>query len=136
MLTFPRAVIDDLITHALEENPNECCGVIAGVDSTAVRGYRITNTAKSAFRYLMDPQEFLNADRDAERRGRGLSVFYHSHTHSSPYPSPTDVRMALESGWLDPFYLLVSLEDKQVPEVRLYRISPQGNILERDFTVA
>ena len=136
MLTFPRAVIDDLITHALEENPNECCGVIAGVDSTAVRGYRITNTAKSAFRYLMDPQEFLNADRDAERRGLGLIVFYHSHTHSSPYPSPTDVRMALESGWLDPFYLLVSLEDKQVPEVRLYRISPQGNILERDFTVA
>ena len=135
MLTFPRAVIDDLITHALAENPNECCGVIAGVDSTAVRGYRITNTAKSPFRYLMDPQEFLNAYRDAETQGLSLIVFYHSHTHSSPYPSSTDVRMALESGWLDPYYLLVSLQDEEAPEVRLYRISPDGNILERDFRI-
>lgn len=135
MLTFPRAVIDDLITHALAENPNECCGVIAGVDFTAVRGYRITNTAKSPFRYLMDPQEFLNADRDAEMQGLSLIVFYHSHTHSSPYPSSTDVRMALESGWLDPYYLLVSLQDEQEPEVRLYRIAPDGGILERDFRI-
>ena len=135
MLTFPRTVIDDLIAHALAENPNECCGVIAGVDSTAVRGYRITNTAKSPFRYLMDPQEFLNADRDAEMQGLSLIVFYHSHTRSSPYPSTTDVRMALESGWLDPYYLLVSLQDEQEPEVRLYRIAPDGNILERDFRI-
>lgn len=135
MLTFSRAVIDDLIAHARAESPNECCGVIAGDHTQAVRGYRITNTAKSPYRYLMDPQEFLNADRDAESRGLSLIVFYHSHTHTAAYPSPTDVRMALESGWLDPYYMLVSLEDEQAPKIRLYRISPEGGIIEREFTV-
>ena len=124
-----------MIAHALFEDPNECCGVIAGIDSTAERIYRVTNTAKSPFRYLMDPQEFLIADKDAESKGYSLMSFYHSHTHSPAYPSQTDIRMALESGWLDPYYMLVSLEKKSDPDVRLYRITPDGVILEKDFKV-
>lgn len=124
-----------MIAHARVEDPNECCGVIAGVEGNAGRGYRITNTAASPFRYLMDPQEFLNADKDAESRDMSLVAFYHSHTHSAPYPSDTDVRMALESGWLDPFYILVSLENKDDPEVRLYTITPEGEIVEAEFRV-
>ncbi len=135
MLDVPQPLIDDMIAHARAEDPNECCGVIAGVDGAAGRGYRITNTAASPFRYLMDPQEFLNADKDAESRDMSLVAFYHSHTHSAPYPSDTDVRMALESGWLDPFYILVSLENKDDPEVRLYTITPEGEIVEAELRV-
>ena len=29
MLTLPRAFIDEMIAHALEDAPNECCGIIA-----------------------------------------------------------------------------------------------------------
>ena len=135
MLTISSGVIDDMVEHALAEDPNECCGLIAGSDSTAERGYRITNTAKSPFRYLMDPQEFLNADRDAEGRGLSLVAFYHSHTHSAAYPSDTDVRMAVESGWLDPYYVLVSLannekggSDEARPDARMFRITEDGRI--------
>ena len=135
MLDVPQPLIDDMIAHARAEDPNECCGVIAGVDGTAGRGYRITNTAASPFRYLMDPQEFLNADKDVESRDMSLVAFYHSHTNSAPYPSDTDVRMALESGWLDPFYILVSLEDKEKPQVRLYTITPEGEIVEAELRV-
>ncbi len=135
MLKIPREVVDDMIAHARAEDPNECCGLIAGKDSDAERGYRITNTARSPFRYLMDPQEFLDADKDAESRGLSLVAFYHSHTHSAPYPSQTDVRMAMESGWLDPFYILVSLENNESPEVLLYRITPEGEIVEAELRV-
>ena len=136
-----------MVAHARAEDPNECCGLIAGNDPDAVagtddlkgtaaeRGYRITNTAKSPFRYLMDPQEFLDADKDAEGRGLSLVAFYHSHTHSAPYPSQTDVRMAVESGWLDPYYILVSLENKEDPEVRLYTITGEGEIVEAELRI-
>jgi [CysO sulfur-carrier protein]-S-L-cysteine hydrolase len=125
-----------MVAHARAEDPNECCGLIAGNDSNAERGYRITNTAKSPFRYLMDPQEFLDADKDAEGHGLSLVAFYHSHTHSAPYPSQTDVRMAVESGWLDPYYILVSLENKENPEVRLYTITGEGEIIEAELRIA
>ena len=135
MLDVPQPLIDDMIAHARAEDPNECCGVIAGVDGTAGRGYRITNTAASPFRYLMDPQEFLNADKDVESRDMSLVAFYHSHTNSAPYPSDTDVRMALESGWLDPFYILVSLEDKEAPTLRAFRITESGEVEEDELRI-
>jgi proteasome lid subunit RPN8/RPN11 len=135
LLDVAQPLIDDMIAHARAEDPNECCGVIAGADGTAGHGYRITNTAASPFRYLMDPQEFLDADKDAEGRDMSLVAFYHSHTRSAPYPSDTDVRMALESGWLDPFYILVSLENKDDPQVRLYTITPEGEIVESELRV-
>ena len=32
MLTLPKAFIDEMIAHAREDAPNECCGIIAGHD--------------------------------------------------------------------------------------------------------
>ena len=119
----------------MEEDPNECCGVLAGKDGSVSHLYRITNTAQSPYRYLMDPQEFLNADRDAESKGLEFLAFYHSHTHSPAYPSQTDVRMALESGWLDIDYVLVSLENRTSPEIATFHIGDDGAIEERDFEI-
>ncbi|MCX8214117.1 MAG: M67 family metallopeptidase, partial [SAR202 cluster bacterium] len=92
--------------------------------------YRITNTTKSPYTYLMDPQEHLNADLDTERKGMEFVAFYHSHTHSPPNLSDTDVRMALQSGYLEVHYVLVSLENKAAPLIRAYRIDELGNINE------
>ena len=135
LLSIEKRFVDEMIAHSLEEDPNECCGALAGAGATAARLYRITNTAKSPYRYLMDPQEFLTADRDAESNGWEMIAFYHSHTHSAAYPSQTDVRMALESGWLDIYYLLVSLENKASPSVRAFRIQDSGDIREEEFEV-
>ena len=122
-----------MIAHSLEEDPNECCGILSGVDSRVHRLYRVTNTAKSPYRYLMDPQEFYNADRDTESNGWELQAFYHSHTHSPAYPSTTDVKMALQSGYLMVYYVLVSLEDKASPQIRMFRIDEAGEIKESDY---
>jgi proteasome lid subunit RPN8/RPN11 len=83
----------------------------------------------------MDPQEFLNADLDSERNGSEFVAFYHSHTHSPAYPSQTDVRMALQSGYLDVYYVLVSLENKAMPEIRAYRIDDEGAITEQELQI-
>ena len=132
-MQIPKQYADEMVAHSLEEDPNECCGILSGADSRVQKLYRITNTAKSPYRYLMDPQEFLNADRDSESSGWEFQAFYHSHTHSPAYPSTTDVRMALQSGYLMVYYVLVSLEDKASPQMRMFQIDEAGEIEEVDF---
>ena len=136
VLRIEKRLVDEMIAHSREEDPDECCGILSGADGSAGHLYRITNTAKSPYRYLMDPQEFLDADKDSERNGWEMLAFYHSHTHSPAYPSQTDVRMALESGGLDVYYVLVSLENKTSPTVRAFHISDTGEIQQEEFDVA
>ena len=133
MLKIAKEHAAEMIAHALEEDPNECCGVLSGKDGLVSHLYRITNIARSPYRYHMDPQEQLNAMQDSERNGWDILAFYHSHTHSRAYPSQTDVRMALESGWLDVYYVLVSLEVRSNPQIRAFHIGETGDILEQEF---
>ena len=83
----------------------------------------------------MDPQEFLKADLDTEQNGMDFLAFYHSHTHSPAYPSVTDVRMALQSGYLDVFYILISLEDHSDPQIRAFFINETGEISEQQIEI-
>lgn len=137
MLTIEKRISDEMIAHSQQEDPNECCGILAGEPDAPRKLYRISNTVASPVRYLMDPQEQLQAMLDAERNSWDIVAFYHSHTHSPAYPSPTDVRMAQQSGWLgdDVYYILVSLEDKANPRVRAYRILESGEIVHRPIAV-
>ena len=48
----------------------------------------------------------LAAMRGAEARGDEIVGVWHSHTHTDAYPSATDVRQAVEPGWI---YVIVSL---------------------------
>ena len=130
MLRIEKRYADEMISHATEEDPNECCGILAGSDGAVDQLYRITNVVSSPVRYQMDPQEQLNAMLDSERNGWELLAFYHSHTHSPAYPSATDVRMALQSGWLDIYYVLVSLEDRATPQIRAFHIDEGGEVEE------
>ena len=135
MLVIPKTYVDGMISHSLEEDPNECCGILAGVDGRVAHLYHITNLVRSPNRYLMDPQQQLDAMLDSERRNWGFLAFYHSHTHSPAYPSSTDVRMALQSGYHEVYYILVSLEDKLVPKVRAFLIDETGVVAEEYFKV-
>ena len=135
MLRLQKRFAEEIIAHALEEDPNECCGIMAGTDEQVLELYRITNTQKSPYRYLMDPIEQLNADRDAESRGWEFLAFYHSHTHSPAYPSATDVKMATQSGWLNVYYILISLMDKANPAIRAFGISEDGQITEHELQI-
>ena len=136
MFRIERRYADEMIAHSVLEDPNECCGILAGDGQGVQRRYRIINTGKSPYSYVMDPQEQLDAMLESEREGWEFLAFYHSHTHSAAYPSTTDVRMALQSGWLDPYYVLVSLENKGAPEIRAFRIDESGAIDEEEVQFA
>ena len=131
MLELDKGYINDMVTHALEEDPNECCGILAGPQSKVVKLYRITNTEHSPYRYNMDPRELFLAYRDIENNGWELLAIYHSHTHSPAYPSATDVRLA---SWADALYILVSLIDHENPVVRAFQIA-DGTIAEQELLI-
>ena len=135
MLHIKRAFAEEIVTHALEDDPNECCGILSGADRIVTNLYRITNTSASPFRYQMDPREQYQADLDSEKSGWEILAFYHSHTHSEAYPSPTDIRLALESGWLNVTYVLVSLEHHNSPEIKGFHITKSGEVVEEDLHI-
>ena len=127
MLPLGDDVREQMIDHALEQFPKECCGMLAGVDGKPVKVVRATNSEDSEFRYRVDDRELLRFLRDCDDNGWDFLAVYHSHTRSEAYPSPTDVRLA--SNWPDPYYVLVSLEDHANPVVRAFRIT-DGEISE------
>jgi len=132
MLTLPRAFIDEMIAHALEDAPNECCGIIAGQDGRAVKLFRAQNAEASPYRYNVDPQELFRIHRECDDNGWEFIVIYHSHTASEAYPSTTDVRLAF---WPEAYYVLVSLMDGEKPVVRAFRIE-DGRVREEEISVA
>ena len=132
MLTLPQDYVDEMIAHAKEDVPNECCGIIAGKDGAATKLYRAINAEASPFRYSVDPKDLLRIYRDLDSNGWDVFVIYHSHTHTEAYPSKTDVLLA---AWEDALYVIVSLEDDDKPVVRAFRIQ-DGEVTEEELEVA
>jgi len=119
MLELPKSFIEEIIAHAREEAPNECCGIIAAKDGRAVKLFRARNAEASPYRYSVDPKDLFRIYRECEENGWEFLAIYHSHTASEAYPSPTDVRLAF---WPEAYYILVSLQDAANPVVRAFRI--------------
>jgi proteasome lid subunit RPN8/RPN11 len=119
MLHIEKQYAQEIIAHALEDDPNECCGILGGKDGRIQAVYRMTNVEASPFRYTMDPVEQLNVYRELGLKGWETIAVYHSHTHSPAYPSPTDVRLAT---WPEECYILVTLMDRENPAIRAFHI--------------
>jgi [CysO sulfur-carrier protein]-S-L-cysteine hydrolase len=108
-----------MVSHAREDLPNECCGLIGGVDGKAQTVYRARNAFASPFSYRVDPQDqYRIIEKEMRDRGEELIAIYHSHTKSPAYPSQTDLNEA--ASWPEQAYLIVSLQDRDSPEVKAF----------------
>jgi [CysO sulfur-carrier protein]-S-L-cysteine hydrolase len=121
-LAIPQQILDDLIAHARELAPYECCGFLAGNGNTVSRQYRIRNVVsldgaseaaafdeaklrhlarlspeeRAEIAFIMDAQEMFQAVKDMRKNGLTLQVVYHSHPHDPARPSVTDIKIANE----------------------------------------
>ena len=130
-ITIRGAQIAEIIAHALEADPEECCGILLGNDGVVASSRRVANVHdERATRYTMDPLELVHAEREAESRGEEFVAFYHSHPHSPARPSETDIDNAVESEWTDPYYVVVSLAEKTRPVVRAFQIAGDRQVRE------
>jgi proteasome lid subunit RPN8/RPN11 len=136
-------MIQQLVDHARQEDPNEACGVIIG-DSYGADGGRplrfmaTRNKAASPYLYEIHPDDLLRLTIETDDADEVFWAIVHSHTHTPARPSPTDIRQAL---YPDALYILVSLSPDEsdpssgTPSVRAWRIR-DGEVHEVELAVA
>lgn len=127
-------LLDQVVTHALHDAPDECCGVIALKDGTAVAVYELENVLQGPkpLGFEIAGRDLLRLLDELEDAGHDLGVIYHSHPRSAPYPSQTDVNFA--AGWPGVEWLIVGTAGPD-PEVRSYLIDG-GEITDVPVIVA
>ena len=119
-MQIARQLTDEIVAHARDEAPNECCGMVAGSDGRATRVFRARNAEASPMRYTIHPQDQIRIMTEIDENGEELVAIYHSHTKTPPVPSQTDINLA--ENWPDPVYLICSLADPHEPELRGFEI--------------
>ena len=124
-------MIDEMVAHAREEAPNECCGLVASSNGDAVRVYRAANAEHSPVKYVVDPRDQIRIQNDIDRNGWDLGAIYHSHTRTEPFPSQTDINLA--RNWPDPLYVIVGVAGDDA-DVRAFRIV-DGTVTETELDV-
>jgi [CysO sulfur-carrier protein]-S-L-cysteine hydrolase len=132
-LKFSQEQIDEMVAHAREDLPNECCGLIGGADGKAQTLYRARNAFASPFSYRVDPgDQYRIIEKEMRERGEELVAIYHSHTKSPAYPSQTDLNEAIS--WPEQVYLIVSLQDREAPDVKAFWLK-NGEIADVELVV-
>jgi [CysO sulfur-carrier protein]-S-L-cysteine hydrolase len=126
-MRLTRAQRDDLLAHAREEAPNECCGYLPLRDGAVEGVHRAENVRRSPYGYELDHKSLFAAN-ELEDDGYAVAV-YHSHPRSPAEPSQTDINLALYPNWL---YVIVSPVDE--PTVRAWRID-DGQVSEEEVEV-
>ena len=121
-LQIPQQILDEMIAHARELAPHECCGLLGGTGNVVSKIYRIKNIVamegaqnlssfdpakvahlerlspeeRAEIAFVMDMQDFSAAKKDMRNQGLDLQVVYHSHPHDPARPSVTDIKIATD----------------------------------------
>ncbi len=131
MIELTRAQVDEIVAHAGEDFPNECCGLLFGTAPRAERLMRMENIEHSPLNYRVDGKALFEAFDAMDRIGFDLVGIYHSHTHSPAQPSRTDISLA---GYPDAHYLIVSLANRERPDLRAFTIV-NGTVAEQEVVI-
>ena len=127
-MIIPQNIIEELISQASRELPDESCGYLLGTGDTVSENYPMENIDHSAEHFSFAPREQFAALRYA--RGKGLKILanWHSHPASPSRPSQEDLRLAV-----DPTirYAILSLLDGK-PNLNSFRIL-KGEVVDKEI---
>jgi proteasome lid subunit RPN8/RPN11 len=122
MILLSTSQLEEILAHACQAQPSECCGLVGGADDGRTQSiYRLKNTAPNPeVAYEAAPEELFAAQRLMREREEQLLAIYHSHPRAIiPSPSETDVRLAY---YPSATYLIVGLAGSN-PVVKAFQIS-------------
>jgi proteasome lid subunit RPN8/RPN11 len=112
------AVRTEIVAHAREDAPRECCGLLVGHGSLVDECVRSPNVDSNPNRYEIDARVHVAANRRLRGTGRAVVGAYHSHPHSPAWPSASDLAEAYYAEFI---WFIVSLASE--PEtLRAFRL--------------
>lgn len=129
MIRLPKELADEMVRHAREEYPRECCGMLAGKDTAIFKLFKIKNIAQRMDEYELDPLEQVNAFEEIDRLSLKLLGVYHSHPNHPCYPSELDISQAF---YPDTLFFIISLLDSQQSQIRSFKMHA-GKVIEEEI---
>ena len=127
-MDISKADWDELVAHARDDAPNECCGYARAREGRVEEVFRSENLRASPYGYEIDPKALLAAN-DMDDDGHGVAI-YHSHPRSPAKPSQTDINLAF---YPEALYVIVGVAGEE-PDVRAFRIV-EGEVSEQPLEV-
>lgn len=105
---IPGRILNEMCAHALETQPEECCGLIIGGGAERYqRLIRCRNEMTQRHQkdpiahprdgreaFYMNPHDYVSAQERAESSGLEVTAVYHSHVGSAVYLSEMDLQYA------------------------------------------
>lgn len=119
-------------SHLCRAYPEEGCGVLLGREAQGGREVErvieFENVREDSRnnRYLIAPEQFLAAEREARTSGLDVIGFFHSHPDHPSRPSAFD----LEHAWPWYSYLIVSVERGKVKDAHAWRLTDDRSRFE------
>lgn len=115
-------VLTKIVAHAVEDLPNECCGLLIGTAEMVEDASRARNTKRSRTKFQVEPADHFAAIRRARAAGFEIVGAYHSHPSGPSGPSEID-RARLTDATM--FHVIISLAHG-TRTVRAFRLN-DGN---------
>ncbi len=129
-------IIKEIYQHAVEEYPNECCGIVTGSaeNQTLHQCRNIQNElhAENPERHPRDARTAYAIDRkeadkiyaDAGKRAEEVLAFYHSHIDCDAYFSDTDIAAQTVFGepeFPNALHLVVSVVKRNILGMKCFK---------------
>ena len=131
-----RSVLKDILLRLESDYPNEGCGFLFGLDNHRVRhitqmiAVENQSTGDQRREFFIDPHDYLEAERYAEKNSLQLLGIFHSHPDQPAVPSAHDLEFA--QPWFS--YFIHSIQKGKMAGTRSYRLI-NDQLLEEKFTI-
>ena len=124
--------------HGEDTFPNECCGFLLGTvcDHTkqVASLLQVDNAREGEAqhnRFLISPQDFMRAEKEARKAGIDVIGIYHSHPDDSARPSQYD----RDHAWPWYSYLIVSIMNQQADHMYSWVLKEDRSAFDQEDIV-
>ena len=123
--------------HGEEAYPCECCGFMLGsIDGAEKRVEALLKAGNEAVetkerRFLITPQVYMRAEKEARSMALDIAGFYHSHPDHPAQPSQYD----LDHAWPVLSYVIISVQKGKGSELTSWVLNPDRSAFDAEELV-
>lgn len=130
-LTVPHYLLEQINAHLEQAYPEEGAGFLIGSDGTVESILPLENAREDDARhnrFLITPEDYLNAELTADRLGLSLIGVFHSHPDCPNVPSEYDRE------WAQPFfsYIITRVDQGRAVSSRSWRLAEDRSKFEEE----